>query len=74
MIYEYRAIGIDCPMCAIHLKTLLGNYFNEKEVSVNLITHDVKIDTWQNEQEVLQALNNCSDFLHGSVFFRKIER
>ncbi|MGN1392682.1 MAG: hypothetical protein ACI4V7_01350 [Succinivibrionaceae bacterium] len=73
MVYHYKVVGIDCPMCALNIQPILHKHFNSTEVFVNIFTHVVTINTWLNIEDVNLTLELCQkDFMH-NVRFVKLE-
>ncbi len=70
MIYKFRIVGIDCPMCAISLNSYLHQQWREYgKVRVDIFRHILVIDTWLSLSETEILLASLELKLHQKISF-----
>ena len=72
MRYHYRVLGIDCSMCALSLSRMLRRIKDFQSVNLNIMTHDLIIYTWLEQNELDAVLGSNAISVHGQLEYRLI--
>ncbi len=70
MRYHYKVLGIDCPMCALALSRMLRQIKDFQSVNLNIMTHDLIIYTWLDQNELDIVLGNNAFSAHGQLTYK----
>lgn len=72
MVYKFKVEGIDCPMCALSLSSILRKQI-DGAINVNMFTHVLTIDTWLSIDEIEVVLQRNTNSYHARLQYIELK-
>ena len=68
MKFKYKIVGVDCPVCASKLATMIAEIKGIKNVKINIFTERLTIETDLTEAEFLPIVKSTA-----AAFSKEVE-